>query len=169
MIHTRFASEEDAETLAAIRVETWNAAYRGVIADDLLDDLRVDEAHVQQWRDAVAGGFTAGRMAWIAERGGVPLGYALAGPPRDEAPARAGELYAIYVLPDEWGNGVGTALLTAVTSYLRSEAYVTAVLWVFDANARARRFYQMHGWRTDGERRMSQRWRAPELRYARAL
>jgi GNAT superfamily N-acetyltransferase len=52
------------------------------------------------------------------------------------------QLHALYVLSAYWGQGVGRRLLAA--------AGPVQELWVLRDNARARRFYERHGWRPDG-------------------
>ena len=54
-------------------------------------------------------------------------------------------LHALYVLPAYWGQGLGSRLLAA--------AGPVRELWVLRDNARARRFYERHGWRADGTER----------------
>lgn len=78
-----------------------------------------------------------------------------------------GELYAIYVLPDLQGRGVGRALMTETVDRLRSVGFGDAVLWVFEANPRTRRFYEQTGWSADGGTK-SETWlgtTAPAVRY----
>lgn len=58
------------------------------------------------------------------------------------AAARGQELCAVYVLPEFWDRGVGHQLLAAMAP--------VRLLWVLEANARGRRFYERHGWHPDG-------------------
>jgi GNAT superfamily N-acetyltransferase len=83
---------------------------------------------------------------------------------------RVGELYAIYVAPAAWDKAVGHALHEVAVEELGSE-YDEAVLWVLDGNARARRFYERHGWVPDGGIKQEQRGTAVlnEVRYRRPL
>ena len=55
------------------------------------------------------------------------------------------ELDALYVLPEAAGSGVGSTLLNAATN--------TTHLWVLEANAHARRFYEVRGWHASGPAR----------------
>jgi GNAT superfamily N-acetyltransferase len=55
------------------------------------------------------------------------------------------ELYAIYVHPDHWGTNVGRGLLEWAEREL-AETCDVAVLTCMVDNARARRFYERHGW-----------------------
>jgi ribosomal protein S18 acetylase RimI-like enzyme len=68
------------------------------------------------------------------------------------------ELYAIYVAPAHWSSGAGRALLTEAVERARSAGFVRMSLWVLEANARARRFYERAGFTATGQRLVS-----PEL------
>jgi GNAT superfamily N-acetyltransferase len=77
--------------------------------------------------------------------------FASFGPSRDEdVPERTGEVPAIYIDPSVLGTGVGRELFQAATLALRDAGFARATLWVLEANAPARRFYEKAGWRWDG-------------------
>jgi chorismate mutase/GNAT superfamily N-acetyltransferase len=96
----------------------------------------------------------AGHEAWVAERAGDLVGYALL----DHE-----WLDHLFISPDVTGGGVGTALLDLVKS-LRPNGFC---LWVFATNEGARRFYRRHGLveleHTDGS---SNEEKAPDIRMA---
>jgi GNAT superfamily N-acetyltransferase len=71
----------------------------------------------------------------------------------DDAAEDVGELRAIYVYPDHWGERIGATLHDAGLASLAAEANTTATLWVLDTNQRARAFYERHGWSLDGDRK----------------
>jgi GNAT superfamily N-acetyltransferase len=148
----RRATVDDAHAMADVHVRSWRAAYRGIVPQSILDALSVDRREAF-WRDAVAG--TTNDPKWVAERGGRVVAFAAIGPARDDdlAPGR-GELYAIYVDPDEWAHGVGRRLFAAAVHDLANLGFGGPVLWVLTDNARARRFYEGNGWRADGTSRM---------------
>ena len=110
----------------------------------------------------------AGWTTLVAQRDSVVLGFAAVGPSRDLP--RLGELYAIYVDPDEWSGGVGRALMVDAEEQL-GDLYGEATLWVLEENARARQFYERGGWKHDGARKADERWgiAAPEVRYRKRL
>ena len=118
-------------------------------------------------------------MVAVADGGHAAVGYAAFGPerslqasvpivPRATAPAAAGqppavptlteaglagqvgEVYALYVAPDWWSTGTGRSLMSCAVAALTEAGYGRAVLWVLEANARARRFYEKAGWAPDG-------------------
>ncbi|MEE1610498.1 GNAT family N-acetyltransferase [Microvirga sp. CF3016] len=68
---------------------------------------------------------------WIAEAGVQLIGF---------AGARLDWLDHLYVDPDWHGQGVGSALLSAV-----SDNRAELNLWTFQENAQARRFYERQG------------------------
>ena len=104
----------------------------------------------------------------MAEARGRVLGFASIGPSRDEH--GVGELYAIYVDPDEWSQGAGRALIERAEECL-AEEFAEATLWVLEDNPRARRFYEAAGWLPDGARQSVERLGVspPELRYRKRL
>ncbi len=151
-LRIRRATVADARAIAQINVAGWQAAYRGIIPDDFLDGMPVAARQVAlETRLQSDEGDAA--PAWIAERGGVAIGFVSSGPPRDEdVPLPAAEVYAIYVLPDAWRGGAGRALLaTAVDDWLVRGA-TTLTLWVLEANTPGRAFYEAMGWTPDGQR-----------------
>lgn len=96
----------------------------------------------------------ADREAWVAERAGELLGFAL---------FDAVWLDLLFIRPDTTGQGVGAVLLDLVKS-LRPGGFA---LWVFESNTGARRFYARHGLveleRTDGA---GNEEKSPDIRMA---
>jgi GNAT superfamily N-acetyltransferase len=149
-IRVRTATRDDAAVISRIRVETWRAAYAGLIAQDLLDTLDADaeaERRAARWEELHSDPRGA---ELIAEVGGTPAGWAAIGPSIDDDLPRNGQVYAIYALPEFWSRGVGHALLITAEDRLRAAGFRSAHLWVLDGNARAEKFYESHGWLEDG-------------------
>jgi GNAT superfamily N-acetyltransferase len=82
-----------------------------------------------------------------------------------------GELCALYVDPQHWGQGLGIALVSAARAQMFEHGFRKAILWVLTGNVRAERFYQNDGWAADGIRRKATVWdiEVDEIRYARPL
>ncbi|TMC73450.1 MAG: GNAT family N-acetyltransferase [Chloroflexi bacterium] len=135
----RPASQADAAAIAGIHIRSWQVAYRGQLPDAYLDRLSEDLARRTSFWERWLAAETASRRqtALVAEEAGRPIGFVTFGPSEDEPPdPTIGEVYAIYVDPTGWGRGYGRAL--------------AAMLWVLDTNIRARRFYEVAGWKPDG-------------------
>jgi RimJ/RimL family protein N-acetyltransferase len=146
-LRIRKATPADARSVAEVHVGSWRHAYRGMLPDEYLDRLSVDDREAM-WREAF-GEATSG--AFVAEAGDRIVGFASFGPSRDQdASARTGEIPAIYVEPSVLGAGVGRELMGAATAALSEIGYRRATLWVLEANERARRFYEKAGWTWDG-------------------
>jgi L-amino acid N-acyltransferase YncA len=143
----RRATAADARGIAEVHVGSWRHAYRGLLPDGFLDRLSVDEREAS-WREAFR---DRGAGVFVAEDAGRVIGFASFGPSRDgDAGPEVGEIPAIYVDPTVVGAGVGRALLDAAIEAMREAGYRRATLWVLEANAHARRFYERAGWRWDG-------------------
>lgn len=140
----------DAEDVARVHVAGWQSAYRGVLGDDYLDGLHWSDRY-EFWSSELDGPEIAGSGTWVAVWDDLVVGFAGAGPSRDEdLQSRIWwELYGIYVMSDVWGRGVGCLLMERVLG--ATPPHVEQVsLWVLAENTRARRFYERQGMCTDG-------------------
>ena len=145
----RPATAADLNAVAEVRIRTWQHAFRGIVPQAYLDGLSpAAEADRRRAR------FPGPPGQHVAEVGGRVVGWAVVGPYRadhGDAPAPGcGEVNAIYVLPDRWGQGIGRALMAYALGDLRRQGLAPVLLWVLAANDRARRFYQRAGFRPDG-------------------
>jgi GNAT superfamily N-acetyltransferase len=164
----RKAVVEDAEAIAVVHIETWQTAYRGQLPDEYLDRLSDDlERRIGMWRSQIGQMPGAKHQIWVAEAAGRVAGFVAFGPAREADSTIAAEVYAIYVNPRNWGAGLGRRLFQEATDRLISHKYATAILWVLESNARARRFYEVAGWSTDGGAKVEKRPDGTELREVR--
>lgn len=162
----RDARVDDAAAIAAIQVAGWKIAYRGMVPDKLLAELEVAQREAR-WREILAGSTS---REWVAEEEGTVRAFLSDGPARDaDAPAGAWEIYALYTDPRVWGCGFGRALWAALESRLRETGCREVILWVFEANTRARRFYESLGFVADGAARRKPDVEAAVCRYRRSI
>lgn len=146
----RRARPDDAETIANVHIRGWQVAYRGLLPDHYLGALSdAIEQRSAFWRREISTPRSIRSEIWVADRQAQVEGFAAIGPARD-ADNTTGELYAIYVNPNCWGQGLGRLLFTGATGRLAALGYSTAILWVLESNKRARRFYEIAGWASDG-------------------
>ncbi len=173
----RPAHPDDAWSVARVHVRAWQTGYRGLLPDDALDRMRPEDRapHYTFGSPDPAVPFTQLAMAGDLVVGLVTV--APADPDGPVAPARAGkpgpvgEVCALYVDPDHWGQGVGRALLAEGRGHLVARGFTRAVLWVLAGNGRAERLYRADGWVADGTTRRAVVWgvEVDEVRFARAL
>jgi GNAT superfamily N-acetyltransferase len=166
----RRAMPADARAIAEIGVLSWQAAYRGIFPAGFLSGLSITAREIawESMLDADEADEADDAPCWMAERDGTTIGYLASGPPRDEdVPLPAAEVYAIYVLPDEWRSGAGRALITTAVVHWQARGVEMLVLWALEANMAGRAFYEALGWRTDGTRQQIDLggFRRPEIRY----
>lgn len=138
----RLARPEDADAIAAVRLAGWRGAYGPLLPPDAFDG--VDFA---QWAERTRDLLLAGRSGMrVVQRSDAVQGFCVFGRCRDEDLVGVSELYALYVIPEAWSTGLGRALMTVALDELDRPV----VLWVLRDNARARRFYEIAGFRPDG-------------------
>lgn len=148
-------------------METWRAAYRGLMPDEAVAQFDV-EAQQRLWRERLAGAPRPGSANFVAELDGEVVGFASVGASHSEE--EAGELYAIYLHPSCWDRGIGRALIEQAEESMRSSGFARAILWVMEGNERAERFYRAAGWEQDGRRLDDfQGAEVAELRYRKAF
>ena len=155
--------------MIALRARTRRAAYLGLVPDALLAGLDDGPEEIAR---SVAMLRTAdpGCVNLVAVDGRRLTGFAMGGP-ASEPSARSGtaELQAIYVDPDHWGDGTGTALLDTALSLLSTAGFRRVGLWTLSGNARAVAFCRRHGFLPAGETRTRPTLNAEEIRMVRRL
>jgi GNAT superfamily N-acetyltransferase len=164
----RPAEPEDAIAVARVHVRSWQAAYRTLLPDDYLDQLRPED-RAQKYDFASLDPLKPQTI--VAAEAGLIHGFATTAPSREPDLTDHGELCALYVDPEQWGRGIGIALVSAARARLFGLGFRNAVLWVLAGNVRAERFYQIDRWVPDGLNRTDSVWgvTVDEVRYRRGL
>ncbi len=165
----RPATSDDAEAIETVRIATWKASYRGIVPDTYLDSLKVQSSRVDRMRAAIDRADAGVRVVGVADS--QVIGMGIAGEPEDEQVQQGvGEIYAVYVLTQWQGRGVGRALLERLTSTLQALGYRSAILWTLRDRRATRRFYEANGWKFDGaEDSLDLQGPVHLVRYAREL
>lgn len=143
----RLTTPDDAQVLAKIHIDSWRAAYRGLVTDahlSVLDYVQSEERFRQS--------FSANsEETYVAEGTKEVTGFLTLGPCRDKDVNLdlTGEIWGIYLVPEHWRKGIGSRLCRWGEDQLASRGYSVAILWVFAENAQARRFYEAMGFTQD--------------------
>ena len=145
----RLARIEDAETIATIHVWAWRVAYEGIVPAQYLASLSVQE-RANLWRRVISEHHGTVLLA-VTPHGEV--GFISFGPSRDRDGKEKAEIYAIYVLPEFWKQGIGRELLDEAERRVEDNNFIAVTLWVLQKNALARRFYEARGFRLDAARK----------------
>ena len=135
MISIRTATEHDAVAIAHVHVHSWRTTYAGIVPEEYLATLNEAE-RVLVWRDWL----TRDIRVYIADLDGEIVGFISGGAIRERVQTYDAELYAIYLLEQAQGHGIGTALLRELAGSLLSKGFTSMIVWVLEKNP-SRHFY----------------------------
>ncbi len=145
----RPATPDDAAAIASVHVRSWQAAYRGIVPEAMLEALSI-ERRASWWRGELTE-MIPPPGCWVVERSGRVVGFASIGTARGNSVGPGiGELFTLYLEPEAWSQGLGRALNEQAIVGLRASGFRSAILWVLADNVRGRRFYERAGWQADG-------------------
>ena len=150
MIVIRRPTLDDAAGTARVHALSWKSAYRGIVPDEFLDAIDVEEWAERHRRSMVED--PEDFVSYLAEVDGEIVGWALGGPNRDPALDYAAELFTLYLLPNYTRQGIGRRLMRAVAESLVESGFGSMVLLVLADNWPARRFYESLGGRCVSEK-----------------
>lgn len=143
----RWATEEDAEELGRLHTDSWRAAYREIIPEEVLNSID-PQKRAGNFRNAIA------NKLWetaVLVQGNEIIGLIIIGKCRDEdAKTSVGEIWGIYLAPRHYRKGFGGILFSWGVKELTNRGYEEATLWVLEENHNARSFYEKQGFSFDG-------------------
>ena len=143
----RDASAVDSTALAELHRRTALHAYAHIFPPDAPKPTL--ESLVEDWQERLLRADPRQTCA-VAEHDANAVGVIVAGTdPRD--PSR-GHLSRLYVDPSFWSRGIGTRLYERAVAHLRAQGFSSASLWVLEANAHARHWYEQRGWTPTDDR-----------------
>src|SRR3954464_9813609 len=124
----RDATLNDVDRLAAMHIAAWQSAYRGLVPDDVLDNLSLQERR-EMWRGAIP---SPTNSTTLAVDGDEILGFISSGPARDDDvdATTVAEILACYVHPSHWRRGIGETLWNHARDRLRG-SYDQVTLWTW--------------------------------------
>ncbi|GAC1335722.1 MAG: GNAT family N-acetyltransferase [Candidatus Dormibacteria bacterium] len=160
----------DVPAIVALQARAWRAAYRGLVDDEYLNSLPLQQ-WIESWRAHLFGGRGETTCLVAEDERGLVGFTSVGGSDPAELAGMVGELHTIYVDPTVQGTGLGRHLMGEALRLLQEAGYTDAVLWVLEGNQHARRFYEKSGWSPDGGTG-SDDWgasRVPRVRYRRRL
>lgn len=132
--HLRPAVADDMAVVADIWHATWHLAHAGHVPDGLTAARTLEAFHAR----------TPPRVddTTVAEVDGRVVGFIM---------IAGDEVEQVFVDPDHHGTGVAAPLLAEAERQVAAGGHAEAWLAVVTGNARARRFYEKHGWRDGGD------------------
>lgn len=136
----RKARREDAHAISAVHVKSWQEAYKGIINQNYLDQLKLED-RLPIWTTALETP-KDNSLIYVAENAEQEIiGFASFGIERTKKFNADCELYAIYLIEEYKRSGVGTKLLERGVMDLLQAGYKSMLVWVLSENP-SKEFYQ---------------------------
>ena len=133
-------TDEDMDGKGYVHWKSWHETYTGLIDPAYMERITlekcVDMAH--RWPQNMM----------VAKDGDKVIGFVGYGEHLDDTLTDCGEVFAIYVLAEYYGQKVGYKLMNAAFDKLA--AYKKIAVWVLKGNDRAIKFYERYGFHCDG-------------------
>ncbi len=139
-VRIRRAGPADAGSVAEVQARTWGTAYLGMLPHEVLVGFGAAQGSAFWQRVLERAG--DGDAVLVADLDGELVGFVSSGPIRERIPGYSGEFYALYVLPEAQGCGIGTGLIAHAGRALVRRRWISATVWVLEDNELGRRFYE---------------------------
>ncbi|WP_449601870.1 N-acetyltransferase family protein [Paenibacillus sp. Marseille-Q9583] len=138
----REATASDIAGIAFVHATSWKTTYKGLISDEFLDNFTV-EARRLRWIQNFENPNKDEVMYVAEDEAGMIIGFANGGA-RREPDLYDAELYALYLLKEHQGKGLGKQLIRSVAQNLLKKNYSSFMAWVLVGNP-AIHFYHSVG------------------------
>jgi GNAT superfamily N-acetyltransferase len=130
----RKANIQDSPGLAYVHVHSWRTTYKGIVSENYLQSLSIEERE-QKWVQILSGT----HHTYVCElEDGKIIGFVSFG--KERSGEYDGELYAIYLLEEYQGKGIGKELLEIAATRLKKQGYNSMWIWVLKENP-SKHFY----------------------------
>ena len=141
-IAIRKAKLGDEKILAFIQTESWKSAFADIIsAVDMGKCTDIAKAEAM-YENVLKSGLA--EMS-ILELDGKPHCIAAWSKSRNPQFLDCAELICIHSLSENRCKGYGSMMINHILKEIQDSKYDSVILWVFEKNTRARRFYEKHG------------------------
>lgn len=148
----RPASLDDARPIAEVGYSAWDAAYRGLLPDELIESWSIPvriERLTERWQH-----HDPEYRLWVLDGADGLVAYSASGlvHEHESIPLAVAEIYSFYVHPLCWRRGHGRRLMQHVLADLFARGFREVRLWALTDNAPACRFYEALGFLAARER-----------------
>lgn len=148
----REAQANDAEEIAFVHWDSWKTSYKGIIEQSYLDSVTFDDR--LKLREKILSENSG--LHLIATYNNKVIAFYDAGPfivhsnqiisePALFQRNCNGEVYALYILKEHQGLGIGKSLFQMGKSKLKNMGFSPFIAWVLNDNVSAIKFYEKMG------------------------
>ena len=132
----------DEAVLAYIQTESWKAAFKDILEKEEL----IRCTNMERATGMYAGLLEAKKgNGYLMEVDGKGHCIAWWDATREEDMPGYAELICIHSLQDNWGKGYGSKMMDKVLNDISKAGYTKVMLWGFEKNERAKKFYEAKG------------------------
>jgi ribosomal protein S18 acetylase RimI-like enzyme len=132
----------DETILAYIQTESWKIAFQQILSKEALDKYTDINKATDMYKNLLNNDAGNGLILSVDEK---PHCIAYWDKTREEGMPDYAELICIHSLQNNWGKGYGSMMMDYVIKEIKEAAFDKVMLWVFEDNTRARKFYENHG------------------------
>jgi GNAT superfamily N-acetyltransferase len=144
--------------MAKVHIASWRETYPGMLPEPMLARMSIANEAIRWQRMLDRPGAWGGAISFVAEQGGLVVGYGSCGEQRSRllrARGFTGEVSELYMLRSAQRQGGGSRLMKAMAGALFERGHQGMSLWVLEQNNAARRFYEGLGGVAMAEKRAS--------------
>ncbi|MBP1970541.1 L-amino acid N-acyltransferase YncA [Virgibacillus natechei] len=136
----RKATQRDAPHIATVHVDSWRTTYKGILPCEFLKKLSYEQ-RTKLWESNV----TEENVYVVENEDEEIVGFATGGKKKTENYDQFhGELYAIYILEEYQGKGIGKMLMQPVIKELEQFGINSIIVLVLEDNP-SKYFYEALG------------------------
>ncbi|TPR23157.1 GNAT family N-acetyltransferase [Apilactobacillus timberlakei] len=121
--------------ISKLYLKTWQTAYKNILPKSLLDKMNLETwKPKKRWKDTI-----------IATKDNKIVGVCSFGKIRHSNDCKFGEIYPLYIDPEQQKLGIGKRIINKAIKDLIKSNYEKILLWVIYNNYSAINFYKKMG------------------------
>ena len=132
----------DAPVLAYIQTESWRAAFKDILGEEELIRCTNAERATRMYEGLLEAKKGNGYLMEVEGKGHCIAWWDAT---REEDMDGFAELICIHSLQNNWSKGYGSKMMDRVLADMKEAGYTKVMLWVFEENERAKKFYEAKG------------------------
>jgi len=123
-----------------VHVACWQTTYQGIFPDQYLVSFS-QERRENRWTKILTSQ-ASDEFVYVVEMDGAGIvGFASAGPVREDDPVYEAEIYAIYILKEHQQNGIGHRLVKQLCQRFAEDGKKSLLVWTLEGSS-ATAFYE---------------------------
>lgn len=163
-VELRKAGLGDEKILAYIQTESWKAAFSELLSPEELERSTNLEKAEEMYQKVLNGHFVNLAIEFVGRHPHCIAGWSQN---RSDLGQNVAELICIHSLCDKWHQGYGSIMMRHILDEIKEAGFSEVILWVFEKNQNARRFYEKHGFHKTHQKNQSHG--AVEIMYSKQL